>query len=175
MSSLVYEESMSKGRTKHYIPTAIQMRHAACEYMYELAMLRLTCRACFYLSQYNPNEEMLKNAMIESSLIHARNLMDFFCGGETHKDDIRACHFVKATVWQPPKLKYLCQMKEKINKHLSHLTYSRTSEKVHWNLRRIETEIEEANKRFLAALQEAEADQWQARITDRDGARARTL
>jgi hypothetical protein len=125
-------------------------------------MVRNMLIACVNLArQHSPSYEILKNATLESLLVHVRNLFDFFYGGETVKDDMRAFHFVRGgMLWQAPKSAYLERMRPRINKHLSHLTYSRVLTKPSWNLMQIQAETEKANKKFLDALPDEEVDQW---------------
>jgi hypothetical protein len=157
---------MSKERQmkKYYIPKPVQKRDAPRNYFYELSMFRHMLIACVNLArQHSQSSEIFKNATLESLLVHVRNLFDFFYGGETDKDDMRAFHFVKGgMLWQAPKAAYLEKMRPKINKHLSHLTYSRVLMTPSWNLMQMAAEIEEANKKFLEALPAVEADRWKA-------------
>ena len=106
----------------------------------------------------------LKNVIIESALIHARNLYGFFSGKESSFDDIIAGHFVKNsddTVWKSSKLTFISSRKEDINKALSHLTYTRIKFKPTWDIDRIRQDVEEAYVEFLALLPITENPKWQ--------------
>jgi hypothetical protein len=62
------------------------------------------------------------NAVLESRLIHVRNLLDFFEHPPTPNDDILCCHFDFSSSRVSIEQKY----RDRLNKDLSHLTYSRT-------------------------------------------------
>jgi hypothetical protein len=105
----------------------------------------------------------LKNVILESALIHARNLLDFFCGKESQKDDIIAGHFVRnpdETPWTSAKLAFLSSCKTDINKALSHLTYKRVEFKPTWQITRIRQEIEDAYADFTALLPANDREKW---------------
>ena len=90
------------------------------------------------------------NALLESFLVHARNLIDFLYlprgERELRKDDLVASDFFKSEKeWRDavgPITPFLEEQRTPINKWLSHLTYKRTSKpKRSWNVGRIAAEI----------------------------------
>lgn len=126
---------------------------------YELEMFR-----CMYdqLRTSNGISEGLYNAIIESFLVHTRNLIEFFHGTDEKSpykqncNDIIASDFrdekgedlllVKWTDWQ-----IMPENKQKINTYLSHLSQKRLVEDKNWK-KESETfkiEIENKTKDFL--------------------------
>lgn len=146
-----------------YRPSAIELQGAPDPFLYELRMFRIATDALADPSvQSNP---ALKNVIIESVLIHARNLHDFFSGNESSNDDMIAGHFVRkpnGTAWKSSKLTFIASCKGDINKALSHLTYTRVKFKPAWDIDRIRQDVEKAYVEFLAFLPVTESPKWQA-------------
>ena len=148
-----------------YKPTTTELKGGPEKFLYELRMFRGSVGALQNLQHPNPAlQTTFRNATLESMLVHARNLLDFFCGAPSAKDDIRAGHFVSkgGSSWTSSKLGFLKEHKDDINKHLSHLTFARVGEKPQWEPSRIQTEIEAAYAEFLGLLPESERKAWQA-------------
>jgi hypothetical protein len=81
---------------------------------------------------------LLLNATLESFLIHARNLISFLEGksdSQENKDDITCSKFLDSRGRKISKTPVMLpqRLKEKINKHLSHLTITRAQERVDWD------------------------------------------
>lgn len=96
---------------------------------YEILMLNKTVE--LYWAE---NNLIKKNSMLESFLIHARNLIDFLECNKIRKDDL-VCSNFKDTNKIDINLdhaKFAPEVKEKINKHLSHMTATRINEKINW-------------------------------------------
>jgi hypothetical protein len=109
------------------------------------------------------NETILFNSALEAALLHARNLLDFFTGGPTHKDDIQAAHFITVpgvARWESNKLCLLSSHRDDLNYSISHLTYRRTNGKPQWDLPKIADEIKAAFEEFLGLLPEHEQSRW---------------
>jgi hypothetical protein len=64
----------------------------------------------------------VNNAVIESRLLHVRTLIDFFEVNTSVQDDILAAHYGFRTALLPIDEVY----RQRLNKDLAHLTYSRT-------------------------------------------------
>lgn len=99
----------------------------------------------------------LLNAILESFLIHARNLIDFFYLDSPRPDDVVAEHFIKNWNRQrPPVTDLLKNTKSQANKHLAHLTYQRRSlDQPSWAFERIERDLINVLKKFFEyALEE---------------------
>ena len=86
------------------------------------------------------------NACLESFLIHARNLIRFLEGdtnSRDNKDDLTCARFTTANGIKMVKIPVMLpqKLKEKINKHLSHLTVISTEEKLDWDCEAIRKSI----------------------------------
>jgi hypothetical protein len=67
------------------------------------------------------------SALIESFVVHLRNLIDFFYR-EGHGDDVTAQDFLDPTnIWKPNEPVTLTKAHKRANKELSHLTQARIS------------------------------------------------
>ena len=96
------------------------------------------------------------STLVESFLIHARVLRDFFCRGRLKTDDVIAGDFVSGWT-QPPAsdYSYIRAQKDRLDKALAHLTTTRVrydSEGKKWDVATIRREIEPIIERFLAEL-----------------------
>ena len=145
-----------------YEPSASECRGAPRAFEYELEM--------FYYAeeQVSSARDGLRKPMIECALLHARNLLDFFTGGQTvigkmDKKSIRAGHFIREnTWWKSDKLPYLQKQKKGINKALSHLTYDRIGAEYEWDLAKFKDEIEAAYTEFFELLPQEDRAEWPA-------------
>lgn len=120
---------------------------------YEIWMLNSLDPDRFNVTQ----DQLLLNASLESFLIHARNLISFLEGEsdtQSNKDDITCSKFLdvngkkisKTPVMLPQKVK------EKINKHLSHLTITRAQERLDWNCDAIRKSINFSLSHFFRVV-----------------------
>jgi hypothetical protein len=108
-----------------------------------------------------PDDEDLRTtyAFLESYLLHARVLHDFFYKDQS-RDDIVAEHFVDQWVsLRPARDPYLGdeERKKRLDKGLAHLTLKRLEYDVQdkkWNIEAVEAAIETPMKRFLELLPE---------------------
>jgi len=148
-------------RRMAYSPSAIELQGAPKQFLYELRMFLVATDALQDAAvRSNPR---MNNVILESALMHARNLLDFFCGKESEKDDIVASHFVRnpdGTPWTSSKLAFLSSCKTDINKALSHLTYKRVEFKPTWQITRIRREIEDAYADFTVLLPANNRTKW---------------
>lgn len=144
-----------------YRPSAIELQGATKQFLYEFKMFLVAIDAC--QSHAVQKNLTLNNVMLESALIHARNLLDFFCGKESPKDNVIAGHYVRnpdGTPWVSSKLTFLSSCKADINKALSHLTYSRVKFKPTWRITEIRQEIEDAYAEFTTLLPVNDRSKW---------------
>ena len=150
-----------KKSKQNYMPTDDEKKIAPVMFRYELTTFWHALDIHINLSgEYATIGKAVHNETLESLLIHTRNLFDFFYGPEIPNDDIRAFHFIeKSVLWRPSKSEYLEEIKPSINKHLTHLTYSRIQGK-EWDWKKIALEINEAYKEFLEALPYEEVGNW---------------
>jgi hypothetical protein len=90
-------------------------------YVYEIKMLRTT-----YQLLSRAAERGLANALMEAFSLHARVLIDFF-DSDPRLDDAIAAHFTKdGTFAAPAVTSILWSVRQRLNKQIVHLTYSRT-------------------------------------------------
>ena len=95
----------------------------------------------------------LLNAILESFLIHTRNLIDFFYIDSPLRrgDDVVAEHFIENWKIQRPLVTALLNdTKSRANKHLAHLTYERRSfEPPTWAFEEIERDLNNVLSNFF--------------------------
>lgn len=109
-----------------------------------------------YLTKGNMKNGMLKNAMLESFLIHARNLIDFLYLDEPKwEGDVLAVHyFAEFKQWIDKRGKipgWLDKTRKKANKLLNHITLSRIKEYKHdrgWQVEKIKERIDQVFNLF---------------------------
>lgn len=97
----------------------------------------------------------LWNLALEGYLLHARNLIDFFYESKNPKpDDVLAIDF--APSWKttrPPRSELLTMARQRMNKMLSHLTYSRRELKLFsWATGDIRKQLEALIEQFLSEI-----------------------
>jgi len=87
------------------------------------------------LMRLSVGDRTIKNACLESFLMHARNLIDFLEDKRNGADDITCADFLNQTGQKIPAINVPLSsgLKNKINKHLSHITRKRLSKKPLWN------------------------------------------
>ena len=155
---------MSKKKNKqNYNPTDDERKGALDVFRYELSMFWHALDIHTNITgKYSAIQKTVHNETLESLLVHTRNLYDFFYGSATKEDDIRAFHFIEGgqQSWRPAIPEYLRTIQPRINKYLSHLTYSRISKRATWDWMRIATEINNTYEEFIEALPAAEVAQW---------------
>lgn len=140
-------------------PTRQQLNGASRAFHYELDAFHASAK-------HLKDLQARVNEALESTLLHARTLLDFFTGnhpneGAWDKSDIRAGYFVHGNEWwKSSKLPYLDTQKPNINKSLSHLTFERIEEDYKWDVARIMQEIEAAYAEFLERLALEERPEW---------------
>jgi hypothetical protein len=96
----------------------------------------------------------LHDAMVESFLLHLRNLIMFFCFPESDVDDVVAADFVdNPTGWPAAESTVLKDARMRANKELTHLTSSRRNKgdpDKEWDVATLGNEINLLAKRFAA-------------------------
>ena len=97
-------------------------------------------------------------ARLESFAVHARNLLDFYYDDKGIKDDVLAMHFFPTlNVWndvRPRPPENLADLRERVNKQIAHLTYTRIAlpeEQRRWDYIGICEIVEKANRAFADA------------------------
>lgn len=105
--------------TKRFRPSEVQLETAVRDVLYEIQQ---------FLAMALPakGDEAVRNAMLESRLVHTRCLLDFFGNRRSERggkelDDVIAKDFD----FPHRKIPFTQIYKERLNKDLAHLSYSR--------------------------------------------------
>lgn len=131
------------------IRTLEELRKGLKHLQYEFNMLILLSRILAFDSN---GTGVIRNALVESFLVHARLLIGFFYGETPFSDDIIPKHFLTGKKWEdirPHKSKMLDKVERNAHKHLAHLSYARIERKVQWPYMEIAKEIEGLLNIFL--------------------------
>lgn len=137
---------------------------------YELWMMR---GLRYYMDTHaQPDEAVLCNAVLESFLLHVRNVHEFLYAGTLPKrkkkrnraDDIRAVHhFPDPAAWKPAQSPYLEGEIERINKRLAHMTAQRDDPmvllmegilRIYWEPPKLCDELESVASKFFTEIGE---------------------
>jgi hypothetical protein len=131
------------------VPSDSELREYSGEHLlYELQMLRWLVAAI-------PSQAkgFALSALLESFVIHLRNLIDFFYGDLARADDVVAGDFFeKLTDWDAGTIsKSLEAARERANKEVSHLTHKRKSggdPTKPWNVVQLARQVQAVAKNF---------------------------
>ncbi len=97
-------------------------------------------------------DEVTNNALLESTLLHVRSLIDFLTDGG-RRTDIRASTFGSQWTLTAAERTELAAQKDLLDKHLAHITDTRAKDgKQHWPYVDIVREVVELMRRFHAGL-----------------------
>jgi hypothetical protein len=104
------------------------------------------------------NKGPIRSVLIESFVMHLRNLIDFFCtaAGDEREDDIIAADF--AAGWSESMSNTLKEAKKRANKELSHLTLGRKNgpdPTKPWDIGGLFDEAHHIGRRFAAEASQA--------------------
>ena len=137
---------MTKKRTTKELKGGLQ------QLTYEFNMLN----SLAYILAFDRNAQgVIHNALLESFLIHARTLIDFFYDECPYPDDIIAAHFLAKEKWESIRLEksqLLGNVVKNANKYLAHITYTRLQGKISWPYMKIANEIEAIKNIFWKHL-----------------------
>lgn len=140
-------------KNKPLVPSEEERRKIVKKIIYEFEMLEY----CYEkLSKSRSKNGGMQNLFIEGFLLHARILKGFFVD-KKRKDDVSATDFVDSQKWMEVKSKlcyYLEENRERLNKYLAHLSYSRLQNDKQWEYKKIYDELVEAWKKFYNLLPE---------------------
>jgi len=142
-------------------------KEAARTVSYEVEMFSYAVK---YLEKHKGKDPSLDNLILEAALVHARALSDFFhlflkTPKKSRKKDIYAEHYFENKKQCQDRIKelkfsYLEVNRERLNKAIAHITYSRVEyerqNNKEWELRHIAKELDRAWKSFLNALEPPE-------------------
>ena len=102
-------------------------------------------------------DDITKNALLESFVIHARQLVDFFYDHRQKDDGIVSSDFFDDPVreWRKVRGKeenHLKELVKRAGEEIAHLTLTRVQPKKDWNFVRIANEIEQRCDTFLKCV-----------------------
>jgi hypothetical protein len=152
-----------------YIPTPDELAAAPSHVVSELRMLRAAASEWVKPTVARPRDEPWRGtALLDSAILHARNMYDFLTRMQPSRDYVVAAHFARdqeGNAWVA-KLPYTKSLWEDMHKFRHHLTYSRiTLKRQRWlpaELQRVVEEINAAFQAFVRSLPEPERDRWRA-------------
>lgn len=134
------------------IPTPEELRIASNWLIYEYWMLKGLAQLLQRNDEVTENG-LLRNAMLDSFLIHARALVDFFYRKPEHPDDVVAGHYFSGTekaVWEEHYSEnpaWFENTRTQINKGVAHISDARRKDS--WDFLLIEREISKAFDNFV--------------------------
>jgi hypothetical protein len=133
--------------------TEAELKGALDHLHYEFWMLMSVVNA---LASGKVSDQWLVNALLESFVIHLRNLIDFFYIERPQNDDVIAADFfAKKDAWEkirPAISNDLSKSRTRAHKEIAHLTYARlhvTPATKGWNFIKISTDITSIMKLFF--------------------------
>jgi len=152
-------------RTKR---TDAELQEASNHLRYEFSMLGSVAQA---IASGMSSNGWLLNALLESFVIHFRNLLDFFYPTENAKnDDVLAEDYFDDGAWnkiRPALSDAMAQGKIRAHKEIAHLTYARlqvTPESKNWKFIDITNELNEIMEVFVSHVPKARlGSKWQNR------------
>lgn len=115
-------------------------------FFYELEMLNATAQL------YDPRDEKhSRSAILESFLLHARNLIEFFEGKPKYDDDLTCLDFLdeEGKPIQGVVLNFPNTFKTALHKHLAHMSKVRVKHKPGWEIEKIRIEMNKEAKKFI--------------------------
>jgi len=146
-----------RGKKKRQRRNHEELRTTSEHLEYEFQMLVDTARAID--SERFDRKGMLHRALVESHLIHTRNMLDFLypdpCKARTN-DVIADDYFDDPDEWEQvrPRIQDLGQLQSRISKLLAHLTYYRQKLDRNWYSQPVTDQIVAAFEKFLHAASE---------------------
>lgn len=130
-----------------------ELNNASNHLYYEITMLIAIANG---LKSNVAGQGPIANALLESFIIHTRNLVNFFYNDNPKKDDIVAIDFFSSPdEWiknRPSQPEVLESAKDRAEKELAHLTWKRIShivESKQWQYVEIQDEIKRVMNIFL--------------------------
>jgi len=135
-----------------------QEREAFLEehFYYEVSMLIFAVHRLFEITHSGRRDQSSINMALETLLLHARNLREFFYAKPRRRDDARPEDFVgDIDKWKrerPEETDLIKEVRERANKELAHLTYKRhygIPPKKQWNYGAAQTDFLKVVKVFL--------------------------
>ena len=138
-----------KKRTLRPLRGQRALMSAAKDVAYELDMVRKA--AALVVQARAAGHQDLVNLFLEAFLLHARNLRDFLAWSN-NPNDVVASDFVGRPVRVRMPLLRSRKVRDRLNKRIAHLSYSRSRLGRQWNVAVLLTEIDSAMDAFLRRL-----------------------
>ncbi len=127
---------------------------AADDLNYEWKMARVSARALE--KAYAANDVWAKNIALESFLVHARVIRDFYAASAS-ENDVLAIDFLGSVPRVRLSLLRSRAIRTRLNRRIAHLSFSRSRLKRAWDVRTILNEINGAMDAFVALLARRDA------------------
>ena len=145
--------------------TEEELRKASDHLHYEYWMLHSTAAG---LESGIADQVLLKNALIESFVVHVRAMIDFLYPNGPKNDAVIAADYFRAQgEWEklrPDQSEILKKAKKRADKEIAHLTYARqyvSKEKKGWHCLKISHEIQGITDIFLSNIDKNKlGDRW---------------
>ena len=136
-----------------------ELKKISRDVSYEIVMMQGAAAAFCGVSV---SEHVLKNLALEGFLLHLRNLRDFFYSKTAKPDDVLAADFFEDPhKWQsvrPPLATVVEEKRDRLNRQLAHLSYSRLSFQKSWgNIGEMLSEVMKTVSAFLRSLPQEKA------------------
>lgn len=130
------------------------LKSAAQDLGYEWNMARIAVRL-LSLAQ-RARSQVMVNLTMETFLLHARNLRDFFATSG-QPEDVLASDFLGRPLRVRMPLLRSAKIRRRLNKRIAHVSYSRSRLGRQWDVRTLATEIDEAMEAFVTRLSTIDA------------------
>lgn len=101
-----------------------------------------------FSTEWHPAPNTL-NASLESLIIHARNIRDFF-NSTGRENDVLAIDFLGRNL--RIRMPYIRKNKKRLDRRIAHLSYSRSRMSPKWDVAKIISEMNDSINRFIKKL-----------------------
>ncbi len=134
--------------------------------MYEVTMLNGTYKLYSEMDTVGAVNGILRSAILESFLLHARILMDFLEDHEGWGDNLTCSKFtgIDGKPMEGISVKLKDDIRKNLGKHLAHLTQVRADTKAAWNITEMKNELNEGISSFIENCADSnfpdDASQW---------------
>jgi hypothetical protein len=133
-------------------PTPESMRPNLHTVYYELRMLNEVCVRL----RDDYREKVESDALLESFLLHVRNLVEFFKAIKRNNDDLRSIDFLDKSGKPIERISVDLPEKDKrdLHEYLSHMTKTRVTKRT-WKVEQLRQKVNAAMREFLDKLSPA--------------------
>ena len=135
------------------IHTNTELQTASKALFYAAEMFQ---NCAIFLARKQYDNETMQHALLESFLIHTREVLEFFYPTSKTQDDndtIVAADFFDQGGWRiPAETDMLKNARTRLNKQLAHLSYSRPRLEPNWNVSLIHRDIQALFLEFMKTV-----------------------